>query len=278
MGKCVFCGRAAGLFSEKHEACERKHDSGWVRMVGDSRLAFLGKRDSRLLLEQLNETAAASFITSERMKDALTEGWGLAVEDYLNDGGLDENAERKLLAFGESFGLSQELLDRDGSWTRIAEAAAVRDLLNGIVPQCASTSGNLPFTLTASERLVWQYSGVKYLGQLTPICSGGYHGARVEVARGQYYRPGGFCGNLLEQAGKPPVDCGSLAVATRHVYFSGRDREFRFRHDQVVSLTPYTDGVAIRCDAETSRPHVFVTGDGWSTYNLLANIGNVSGW
>jgi hypothetical protein len=278
VGKCIFCGRSAGLFSEKHEACERKHDSGWVRMVGDSRLAVLGKRDSRTLLEQLGQTAAASFIPSDRMRDAMTEGWGLAVEDYLNDGGLDENEERRLLAFGERFDLSRELLDRNGSLTRIAEAAAVRDLLYGIVPQRVKTNGNLPFTLPVNERLVWLFSGVEYLGQLTPLCSGGYRGAQVEVAKGQYYRPGGFCGNLVVHAGHAPVDSGSLAVATRHVYFAGGDCVLRLRHDQVVSLTPYTDGVAIQCDAETSRPHVFVTGDGWSTYNLLANIGNVSGW
>ena len=36
-----------------------------------------------------------------------------------------------------------------------------------------------------------------------------------------------------------------------------------------------TDGVGIRRDAATAKPQFFITGDGWFTYNLLVNVGNV---
>ena len=278
MGKCIWCGRSAGLFETKHESCEQKHESGWATMVGDSRLAVLGKRDSRMLEKQLSDTAAASYIPYNRLKDAMVEGWGLAVEDYLNNGGLDENEERKLVAFRERFGLQPDALDRNGSWTRMLEAAVVRNLLYGMVPEHVKANGNLPITLMATEKLVWFFNVVKYFDGQVPTPVGGYHGARVEVAKGAYYRPYGFRGYPVEQCEHSHVDSGSVTVTTRHVYFVGREHWLRVRYDQIVSFTPYSDGIAIQRDADTARPLVFVTGDGWLIYNLLANIRNVSGW
>ena len=55
-------------------------------------------------------------------------------------------------------------------------------------------------------------------------------------------------------------------------YFSGGGKSFRIRHDKIVSIQPYSDGVGIHRDAATAKPQVFATGDGWFTYNLLMNV------
>lgn len=41
-------------------------------------------------------------------------------------------------------------------------------------------------------------------------------------------------------------------------------------------MIPFEDGVGIHRDAQTAKPQIFLTGDGWFTYNLLANAANVS--
>jgi hypothetical protein len=46
-------------------------------------------------------------------------------------------------------------------------------------------------------------------------------------------------------------------------------------YDKIVSFTPYSDGIGIQRDAQTAKPQVFVTGDGWFTYNLIANLAKV---
>jgi len=247
-------------------------------MVGDSRLAVLGDGDSGTLLQRLSDAAAASYIAAEKTKDAMVEGWGLAVDQFLNDGNLDENEEKKLVAFSERFGLRQEELDRNGSWTKVVKGAVIRDLLNGVVPQRVKVTGGLPFNFMASEQLVWVFSGVKYLEDKTRRqYVGGYSGVSVRVMKGVYYRTGGFRGNPVETTERVHMDTGTLAVTTKHLYFAGSAKSFRIRHDKIVSFTPYSDGVAIQRDAQTAKPQVFVTGDGWFTHNLLANIGNVGG-
>jgi len=47
------------------------------------------------------------------------------------------------------------------------------------------------------------------------------------------------------------------------------------RLDKIVSFMPFSDGVGIQRDAATAKPQFFITGDGWFTYNLLMNVGNV---
>jgi hypothetical protein len=278
MGDCKFCGQPAGLLRKRHKECEQKHDTGWASMVGDCRLAALGEGDSGTLQQRLSETATANYIEADKTKDAMVEGWGLAVEQFLNDSSLDENEEKKLVGFKERFGLSREMLDLNGSWTKVVKGAVIRDLLSGIVPKRVTIKGSLSFNFQANEELVWLFTDVAYYEDKTRRqYVGGSSGVSMRIAKGLYYRESTFRGHPVETTERVHVDTGTLAVTTKHVYFGGPSKSFRIRHDKIVSFTPYSDGVAIQRDAQTAKPQIFVTGDGWFTHNLLANIGNVVG-
>ena len=45
-----------------------------------------------------------------------------------------------------------------------------------------------------------------------------------------------------------------------------------YKHDAIVVFNPYEDGSGIMWDAQTAKPQAFRTGDGWSAYNLAANL------
>ncbi len=68
---------------------------------------------------------------------------------------------------------------------------------------------------------------------------------------------------------------GIMAVTNKHIYFTSSQKTFRVRLDKIVSFMPYSDGVGIQRDAASAKPQFFITGDGWFTYNLLVNVGNV---
>jgi hypothetical protein len=87
---------------------------------------------------------------------------------------------------------------------------------------------------------------------------------------------GSFRGHPVETTERVHVDTGILAVTTKHIYFHGSTKSFRVRFDKIVSFTPYSNGIGIQRDASTAKPQVFVTGDGWFTYNLLVNIANIT--
>ena len=56
------------------------------------------------------------------------------------------------------------------------------------------------------------------------------------------------------------------------VYFAGPKKKFRVRYDRIVSFEPYDDGFGIMRDAQTAKPQMFRTGDGWFPYNLATNL------
>ena len=93
----------------------------------------------------------------------------------------------------------------------------------------------------------------------------------LRIAKGVYWRVGGFKGRPVETIDRVHADTGLLGITTKHVYFHGPNKSFRIGHDKIISFTPYTDGVGVMRDAATARAQIFVTGDGWFTYNLLRN-------
>jgi hypothetical protein len=242
-----------------------------------ARDAALGSAGVDSLVSALETIAARSHVAKERTREAIIAGWENAAARFLDDAALSQDEEKRLTEFAARFTLSQDDLNRHGAYTGVAKGGVVRDLLNGIVPQRMKVTGPLPFNFTGKEQVVWVFQGVKYLEDRTRRqYVGGYSGVSVRVAKGVYYRTGGFRGNPVETTERVHIDTGLLAVTTKHLYFAGAAKSFRIRHDKIVSFTPYSDGVAIQRDAQSAKPQVFVTGDGWFTHNLLANIGNVA--
>lgn len=97
----------------------------------------------------------------------------------------------------------------------------------------------------------------------------------IRVMKGVYYRVGAFRGAPVDRTERVVVDRGILAVTNKHIYFAGGRKSFRIRHDKIVSHMPFSDGVGIVRDAATAKPQIFVTGDGWFTFNLLSNVAHL---
>ena len=278
MGDCKYCGQPAGLFRTKHKACQEKHDTGWAQMLALARDAASGKANLEEMTPALTSIAAASFIPPEQVQEATVAGWEGAVDHFVDDGALSEDEEKHLVGYTERFSLDRAVLDRNGAHTKVVKGAVLRDLMNGVVPHRVKLQGSLPFNFMPSEQLVWVFQDVKYYEDKTRRqYVGGYSGVSVRVAKGLYYRTGGFRGQPVETTERILADIGTVAVTTKHLYFAGTIKSFRIRHDKIVSFTPYSDGVLLQRDAQTAKPQIFVTGDGWFTHNLLANIGNATG-
>ncbi len=276
MGDCWYCGQPAGFLRKKHAVCEAKYKEGWSRMLAIATDSAVGKLPLHSVESQLKEIATSSFIEVSRIQEALIQGWEQAVEHFLEDGYLDESEEERLKEFMVKFSLSQDQLDRRRAYTRLVKGAVLRDVMNGVVPERMKVQGNLPFNFQKSEKLVWLFPEVEYYeDRKRRQYVGGHQGVSIRIAKGVYYRVGAFRGHPVETTETVFVGSGLLCVTNRHVYFSGGGKSFRIRHDKIVSIEPYSDGVAIQRDAQTARPQIFVTRDGWFTYNLLRNVSNI---
>ena len=101
-------------------------------------------------------------------------------------------------------------------------------------------------------------------------------GVSVRVAKGVYFRAGASKGRSVEITETINHGEGVMAVTNRHIYYLGdTGKSMRIRHDKVITIEPFEDGVEVQRDAASAKPQKFVTGDGWFTYNLLQNATNI---
>lgn len=275
MANCKFCGEPAGFLRKKHAECHEKYVAAIELVKNAASGVATGVLENTNLTTAL-ANAKSSYVPVAHTRAALINGWESAVDHFLEDGVLDHKEEESLVSFKAKWSLDQSDLDRRGAFTRLVKAGVLRDVMEGKVPERVTIeSGTLPFNFQKNEELVWLFQNVEYLEDKTRReYAGRSAGVSIRIAKGVYYRTAAFRGHPIERTERVSLGRGLLAITTKHVYFDGA-KSFRVKHEKIVSHTPFSDGVAIVRDSASAKPQVFVTGDGWFTYNLLSNIGQL---
>jgi len=276
MGNCKYCGQPAGFLRRQHKECAAKHDQGWRKMIDLAQQAARGQGDINSLHSRISSIAAHSFVPAEQVNQAIIIGWEQAASHFIEDGNLSLEEENQLTRFAAHFNLSQNELNQRGVYIQFVKGAVLREVMEGKIPDRLKIDTQLPFNFQKSESLIWFFNNVDYYEDKTRRhYVGGSSGVSIRIAKGVYFRTGGFKGHPVETTERVHVGTGIMAVTNKHIYFSSPQKTFRIRLDKIVSFMPYSDGVGIQRDAATAKPQFFITGDGWFTYNLLVNVGNV---
>ena len=273
MGDCKYCGKPAGFLRGKHAECETQYHRGIQKIISEVIRTIKESSDFEGLATTIQNIERSALIPSSNRKELLIKGWEDSVGLFLEDGLLDKAEEEKLLAFKNHFDLSQSELDRNGALTKTAKTAVLRDVLGGLIPQGMTVKGNLPINFQKGEQLVWAFQNSKYLEDKTRrTYVGGSQGASIRVMKGVYYHVGAFKGHAVEHTERVHVDTGLVAVTNKNIYFAGPQKSVRLPYSKIISFEPFSDGIGVIRDAATAKPQIFVTGDGWFTYNLITNL------
>jgi len=283
LGNCKYCGKPAGFLRAKHSECEAEHlkresiiQSGRQSIVDAVLNSIKGEESYESLDKAVSQIEQSSFVPSSERKNHFVNGWEKAIENFLEDGILDSREEMRLVQFKEHFNLSQTELDKNGSLTKITKAAVLRDVLEGKIPQRLALDGRLPINFQKGEQLIWAFPQSNYLEDKTRRqYVGRSQGASIRIMKGVYYRVGAFKGHPVDTTVRVHVDTGWVAVTNKNLYFAGSAKSLRIPFTKIVSFEPFNDGIGVMRDASTAKPQIFVTGDGWFTYNLVANLAQI---
>lgn len=273
MGECIYCGKPAGFLKKAHTECKQKHEQGKSEIV--SLVGKVGSEggDLKQLEGTIKQIASTSFVDNESLKSIVTLGWERAVDLAFDDGLLSEQEESTLSELKEHFSLSQRILDRNGSYSKLVKGAVLREIMEGNLPERMKVDGYLPFNLQKNEKIVWVFQNVNYYEEKTRTrYVGGSQGVSLRIAKGVYYRTGAFKGERVQTSETIHVDTGLLGVTNKHIYFAGPAKRFRIAFKKIVSFEPFSDGIGVQRDAQTAKPQSFQTGDGWFTFNLITNL------
>ena len=156
-----------------------------------------------------------------------------------------------------------------------AAAARAQERLSALAPWIARTRSPAdvlalcdhrpPLTLRfqKAEQALWVVPNCEYMKTTKQVTyEGRSAGASVRVAKGLTIRGGGSRGLRVENEYLETVDCGTVVLTNKHIYFEGEDKErFRVRLDKLVSVEPLADGVQFQRDGVRARPEIFVSYD-----------------
>jgi len=277
MANCKFCGEPAGLLRSKHAECEQLHETGIKEVTAEFSRALSTPGSLDALESRLSDIAQDCRVSDNERQTLLVQVWTDAVNRFLEDGVLDESEEKRLVELKNRFSLSETDLDANGAFTKIVKAGAIRDVLDGVIPRRMRVEPNLPINLQKDEEVVWVFPSCEYLEDKTRRqYVGGSQGVSIRIMKGLYYRVGAFAGQPVDRTERVAVDTGILVLTNERIYFAGPIKALRVPYAKIVSFQPFSDGIGIIRDAVTAKPQIFVTGDGWFTYNLVTNLARLS--
>jgi hypothetical protein len=273
VASCKFCGKDAGWFKDEHQACRNLLSTGWQSMVQEASDAALGRSDPTTLRERLTRLAVRTRHTKDAISHAVVAGLEEGAKTALHDKVLSRDEETALMCYANNLNLQQGDLDRNGWWTRTAMGAVLREVLDGGLPTRIELDRPVPFNFQKDEVLVWMFQGVPYHEVRTwQSFEGGSAGVSFRVAKGVYFRTSAFRGYPVGHAQLQQIDTGLFGVTDKHLYFAGVAKSFRIPYKKIVTFTPYSDAISIVRDLASAKPQVFMTGEGWFTYNLIMNL------
>lgn len=267
MGKCIYCGKTAGLFSDYHAACleaaEKQRDEGV--------LAVKGAVSAFLEAEVPHPGSAASQIASKyKLSPTVFAGAVLGgVDEVARHEPLERQKGGYLIEMCEEVLGKPETLQRDSTLYYPYEhtlydvelSSKLWEAMHGIVADRISNPCGV--VLQPGEARLITFGTVMYRKSVTVSSfSGGYNGVGVRLASGVYYRFGGFGGEAAPVPRVRNVDLGPLIVTNRCMYLAGQQTTFRISYSSALRFRAYPDGLGLFRAAGDGREEIFTVVDG----------------
>lgn len=221
---------------------------------------------------EIIKAAETAEIPTEHLVEALLFHWYDLVERALADDILTRNEETTLASIIEAFPFTETDVNRHNCLERLTKAATLRDLMNGEVKSRMNHSGVIPFKLQKNESLLWVFKDVEYDQFVSNrTMAGGSSGLSIKVAKGVYWRVGGFAAKPVVKTDLKNLDKGNLFLTNKHIMFDGGFKNFKIRLSSLALVEPYGDGLQLQKNTQTAMPLFLHPIDGWFCYNVIQN-------
>ncbi|MDE5662717.1 MAG: hypothetical protein K2I37_01625 [Muribaculaceae bacterium] len=274
MGKCKYCGQDAGFFRSQHAECEQSHQNGIARIMAILAGCFERKEDFYLHQNELQAICREAFVTDDICRQIYCKAFDAAIEQYLDDGIIDNDEERTVARFMQFTGLPQHQLNANKSLEKVVQSKVLQELLNGQVPTPRITiSGSFPFLLSKNEHMLWLFRNVTLqMQKVRRETVGRTRGVSVRICKGVYYRTGGFRGHPIETTYMQRIGTGSVCLTDKNLYFHSPEKSLKIPFSKILSLDPYSNGLGVQKDGANDKPIFFQNLNSWFCYNVISNL------
>lgn len=223
---------------------------------------------------EIQRICREAYVSDDIRRNIYCECFDAAIEQYLDDGIIDQPEERTVARFMQFTGLSQSTLNANKSLEKVVQSKVLQELLNGQVPAPRITiAGNFPFLLNKNENLLWLFRDVTLqMQKVRRETVGRTRGVSVRVCKGVYYRTGGFRGHPVETAYMQRIGTGSVCITDKNLYFHSPEKALKIPFSKILSLDPYSNGLGVQKDGANDKPMFFENLNSWFCYNVISNL------
>jgi len=271
---CKFCGQPAGFFRTVHKECKLAHSNAVTSIFNEISQSITSTTDFTNLNNQITTLAKTGFVKKSELTELYILGFDKAVEVFLEDGIISNEEENKISDYKKYFNLDQSILNKNGSFEKVAKGLILNDIFQGKLPENRlNISGNSPFLLEKGETLIWIFQNVGFYEQRSKTTYvGKSNGISIKIAKGVYYKAGQFKGNPVTNNQMTLIANGVFALTNKNIYFASATKSFKTSYKKLISMTQYSDGIGIQKDGVSAKPQIFKGLDGWFTYNIISNL------
>lgn len=234
---------------------------------------FTGQKPMQRVMQISQQIMAVMPLSSEQKQDMYFYMLNQAAENYMKDGLLSDDEEKKLDEYIYMLGLSTTNLPpqyQGSEISRIEQTKMLKQLQKGIIPQ---TNIAAPILLGKDEAVLWCYDGVTmWQEKVKREMVGGHSGFTFRIMKGVNYRIGGFRGHPVEHSYMDNAGTGCLYITNKHIIFHSTERSTKIPYKKIIGLNPYQDGMGVQMDGANAKKLVFQGFDCSFVLNIMSFI------
>lgn len=162
MGACKYCHKSAGFLRWKHKACEAQYITNKAKINELIETSFVENGDFDKIKGEIERLKTNGYLKSKDLNAIYLANYDTAVQQFLYDGILTKEEEKKLAEFKSALELDQDILDQNGLFQKFIKAVIVRDLAEGkSSPVVFDITDKIPCSFEKDEHLIWIFDGVE---------------------------------------------------------------------------------------------------------------------
>lgn len=234
---------------------------------------FTGQKPMQRVMQISQQIMSVMPLSDAQKQDMYFYMLNQAAENYMKDGLLSDDEEKRLDEYIYMLGLSTTNLPakyQGSEISRIEQTKLLKQLQRGILPQ---TSIMAPILLGRDEVVLWCYDAVTmWHEKVKREMVGSHSGFSFRVVKGVTYRTGGFKGHPVEHSYMDNAGTGSLYITNKHIIFHSPERSVKIPYKKIIGLNPYQDGMGVQQDGANAKKLVFQGFDCSFVMNIMSFI------
>lgn len=234
---------------------------------------FTGQKPMQRVMQISQQIMSVMPLSGEQKQDMYFYMLNQAAENYMKDGLLTDDEEKRIDDYVYMLGLSTSNLPakyQNSEICRIEQGKMLKQLQKGIIPQ---TNIAAPILLGRGEAVLWRYDGVTmWQEKIKKEFVGGHSGLTFRIVKGVNYRTGSFRGHPVEHSYMDQAGTGSLYITNKHIIFHSSLRSVKIPYKKIIGLNPYQDGMGVQQDGANAKRLVFQGFDCSFVMNIMSFI------